>query len=141
MNSISPEFCDHIRVDSYTKIQSSEEVKEMKKGFKKGMVELRWKEVWTSDEDTIQLWVEYTFPTMNKASKFLGDLLMGIRNHSDLDVDEHYEEMGIIDLEGSLVKICKERETDHNDYTLKELEGSPIFWMLKEDQFLGGRSI
>ena len=92
------------------------------------MVELRWKEVWTSDEDTIQLWIEYTFPTMNKASKFLGDLLMGVRNHSDLDVDKHYEEMEIVDLE-SLVQICKEQGKDHNQYTLKELKGSPIFWM------------
>lgn len=65
---------------------TSDELKLMRKAYRKyGGLEIRWYETWSNGKGVKEkLFFEYTFTTQAKASSFLGDLLMGIRNHSDL---------------------------------------------------------
>lgn len=120
---------------SYIDVPTSEEVKLMKKAFKEQQVELRWYEIWVSDKEVLKLFFEYSFSTQDEASKFLGDLLMGVRNHSDLVVawdiedDDGVYKMneGVFgEIAGEFYTIeeeCRENNLDPSDFKLKEING------------------
>ena len=120
---------------SYVDVPTSEEVKLMKKAFKEQQVELRWYEIWVSDKEVLKLFFEYSFSTQDEASKFLGDLLMGVRNHSDLvvtwDIESdngvHKQTDGVYgEIAGEFYTIeeeCMENNLDPSDFKLKEIYG------------------
>ena len=117
---------------NYVDVPTSSEVKLMKKAFRKdtkSTVELRWHEIWVSEEEVKDLFFEYGFTTQAKAAKFLGDLLMGIRNHSDLvDVDDEgnwidENKFGYVICEfNNLKEVCKLENLDPNDFKLFEVQ-------------------
>ena len=116
----------------YVDVPSSKKVKLMKEAYKEQQVELRWHEVWVSSEEVLRLFFEYSFSTQDEASKFLGDLLMGVRNHSDIvvtweieDDDGVYkQDEGVFGETGefyTLEEECMEQNLNPSDFELKEI--------------------
>lgn len=111
----------------YTVVPTSEDVKEMKKAFRKkdSNFYVRWSEVYESEYEMYDLPFEYIFTSRVKASKFVGDLLMGFTNHSDLDLDLYGNR--------TLLEYCEEFDFDPKDFKLKEVNNLRFVIYKNED--------
>ncbi len=108
----------------HIQVPNSEDVKVFKKAFRKSSYPtffLRWSEVWVYKSKVVEVDVEYAFQTQVQASRFLGDLLLGFRNHSHL---EDIENCGLATLED----MCEYENVNAQNFQLKEVS-SILFYV------------